>query len=112
MYANLESLKGKLREKIEQGKDLCYMSKQLATIKTDCNINFNLEECKFNLPFNHKVKELFEKYEFRNILKRTTLFDNTSKTQPSNQIKIVLNRDELLDILNNFDGDHFCFDAK
>ena len=112
LYANLDSLKGKLREKIEQGKDLCYMSKQLATIKTDCNINFNLEECKFNLPFNHKVKELFEKYEFRNILKRTTLFDNTIKTQPSNQIKIVLNRDELLDILNNFDGDHFCFDAR
>ncbi len=109
IFANIQNLKGKQKEKIEQGKDMCYISKTLATIKTDCNISFNLNNCTYEFPFNSKTKELFERYEFNSLLKRESLFcEKKSDEVCFNNIEIV---DELTfkNLISNFSENVFCF---
>lgn len=76
VYANIEHIKGKLQEKLSEGKDMAYISKTLATIKTDCNIAFSLEDCKFTFPFKDDVRSFFEEWNFNSLMKRQDLFQN------------------------------------
>ncbi len=78
VYSNLDNINGKLNEKLVAGKDMAYLSYKLATIKTDCDINFKLNEFCFDFPFNDDVKKVFEKYQFKTLLKRSELFKNDS----------------------------------
>ena len=45
-----------IQKKLTEGKDLAYLSKQLATIKLDVDLDFGLEDCKYSLPFNNQVR--------------------------------------------------------
>lgn len=112
IYANIQNLKGKQKEKIEQGKDMCYISKKLATIKTDCNINFNLSECAYNFPFNSKTKELFKKYEYNSLLKRESLFDGKNLKDDAIQKTEVVDEVSFKNIIANFNESVFCFNLN
>ena len=74
VYANVNQLKGKLQEKVIEGKQSAYLSYDLATICTDCDIPVNLEDMKLNLPFSNSAKERFIELEFRAISQRDELF--------------------------------------
>lgn len=104
IYNNLNNLKGKLLEKISQGKEMCYMSKKLATIKTDCEIDFNLDLCTFNYPLSQQVYELFKEYNFNSLLKRENLF-----AQEKIEQAITINIVELENIINNYNQNYFAF---
>lgn len=112
IYNNLDNLKGKLKEKIEQGKQMCYTSKFLATIKTDCDINFNLDLCTYDFPFKSNAKQLFEKYEFKSLLKRENIFDKETQNNKVNENIEISSFDELNNILNSFKNNVFCFENK
>ena len=68
LLQNTTELKGKLKEKIEQNKELGILSKKLATIITDVPIDYNIEELKLNVTNLDKAKEIFEELEFRRII--------------------------------------------
>lgn len=115
LYNNLDKLKGKQLEKIEQGKEMCYLSKKLATIKTDCDIKFDINECTYDFPFTKNVKEIFEEYGFKSLLGRANLF-NEDNNQEILSVDIV-NKAEFEEIIQNcnskvialnFDKE-FCF---
>ena len=74
VYAHIDDFSGKMKEKLVEGKDSAYMSKVLATIKTDCDINFDLQECRYNFPFNQEVRDFFENWDFRSLTHRTDIF--------------------------------------
>ncbi len=76
VYKNIDNIKGKTNEKLVNGKEMAYLSYKLATIKTDCNLKFSINEFRYDFPFNKDVKEIFECYQFRTLLKRTELFIN------------------------------------
>lgn len=64
------SLKGAMKEKIENNKDLILLSKILATIKIDVPISFE-EDQLIKKEFNEKkLTELFEELEFKNLTTR------------------------------------------
>lgn len=70
IIANSDQLKGKLKENIENFAEQGLMSKRLATIITDIDVEFNdhdLEVCDFDIE---KVKEIFTELEFRNLARR------------------------------------------
>ena len=69
IYKNVDEIKGALLEKLVNGKDDAFMSKMLAEIKIDVEFECKLDDC-FVTPFSHKVRDLFEKYEFRSLYKR------------------------------------------
>ena len=74
IYNNLEELKGKLKEKMELGKESAYLSKTLSTIKCDIDIDINLDDLKYDFPFDKGVYDLFVEYQFNSLLKRTDIF--------------------------------------
>ena len=74
IYKNIENIKGKLKERLVEDKSIAYLSKQLATIKTDCQLDENLEDCSYQFPFNQNVQKLFKEFAFGSLLKRDDLF--------------------------------------
>ena len=81
IYNNLDNISKALRAKLENDKDMAFLSYKLATIKTDCDIECNLDECIYQFPFASKVKELFAKYQFSALLKKDNLFCKDTKIQ-------------------------------
>ncbi|MFA6860313.1 MAG: DNA polymerase I [Clostridia bacterium] len=77
VYKNIENITGKLKEKLVNGIDLANLSHTLATIKTDCDINFKLEDCVLKMPFGAETKRFFAMYQFKTLLGRKEFFDET-----------------------------------
>ena len=68
LLENTHELKGKMKEKVEQNKELGILSKQLATIMLDCPVEFHEEDFELNSPNIEKVTEIFQELEFRRSL--------------------------------------------
>ena len=69
LLENVSKLKGKIKEKIEENKELGILSKKLATIITDVPIDFETEDLKFEVKDIDKTKKIFEDLEFRRLAK-------------------------------------------
>ena len=79
LLRNTSALKGKLKEKIEQNKDLGILSKKLATIITDVPIEFEIEDLKLNVDKLDETKKIFENLEFRRLFNSLdTIFSKTN----------------------------------
>jgi DNA polymerase-1 len=77
IYKNLDKVATRYRNKLEAGKDVAYLSRQLSAIVTDVDIEFDLEACVApgltgdTLNFDReRVAELFRVLEFRSLLGR------------------------------------------
>ncbi len=77
LYEKLEqgtdTIKGKLREKLVENKDLAFLSRELGRINIDSPIEENLEEMKLSEWDKKKVLELFKKYRFNRYIERFSL---------------------------------------
>ena len=73
IYENIDSIKGKMQEKLITDKDNCYKSYQLATIVKDIKLNFTLEDCKYTGIDNLKLKSILEELEFKSLLNKYNL---------------------------------------
>ena len=69
IYAHLDELTPKLRESFEAARDYIDMSKFLVTIKDDIDIDFSLNDLALTACCNAAVRGLFDKYEFRSLLR-------------------------------------------
>ena len=69
VYEHIEEQKGKLKERLVDNKDLAFISHQLATIKTDMDMPYELEQF---VPTVHRgeVTPLFEKLGFHAVTPR------------------------------------------
>ncbi len=87
LLANTDKLKGKMKEKIEENKELGILSKKLATICVTCDVTFNAKDYELSIPDSEKVQELFEELEFRRLkdqfLKLFATEEETTTTQVS-----------------------------
>lgn len=70
LYENTADLKGKLKERIEENKESAFISKRLATIITDVPVEFVEEDLILEQANSKVLKDLFEKLEFRSLIKR------------------------------------------
>lgn len=82
LLQNLSQLKGKIKENIENNKELAIMSKKLVTIKRDIPIEIDFEEYRVKDFNEEKLLELFNKLEF------FSLIDSIKK---KNDVEIVNN---------------------
>lgn len=83
IYAHIDEIKGKLREKLIEGKTACDLSYALATIKTDCDVDVPLGEMKYCFPFSESAHEFFERADFKSIIRRGELFGESVQTSRS-----------------------------
>lgn len=100
LYANINEIKGKLQEKLIQDKDMCFLSKTLATINTNIGLDVDIDKIKIKFPFDEKVAEFFKRYEFKSLLNKENLFEsNVETTQMKVVAKKIIKDNEHLDEL-------------
>ena len=79
VYAHIGEIKGSVGAKLLAGKDMAFLSKTLATIKTDVDVDCCLDDMVFR-PIPASVKDDFEKLEFRSLFKKLAeLSDNAEE---------------------------------
>lgn len=70
LYQNTNKLKGKLKEKVEANYDKAQLSKALATIVVDIDVDPALDEMIRREPNTEKLLAILEELEFRTLLRR------------------------------------------
>lgn len=65
-----EQLKGALKKKVEENKDLISLSRVLATIRKDVPITLDMENLKIAKPNEEELRKLFEELEFSKLLNK------------------------------------------
>ena len=92
IYDHIDEITGKTQQMLIEHKDLAYISKALATIKTDVLLDFEKEDCEYDFPFNKNVYNIMSRYDFRTIIQKTSLFnlnDISTTMQVDYEEKIV-----------------------
>ena len=99
VYAHIDEIKGKLKEKLENGRQSCDLSYALATIKTDCDLDIPLSELTYRFPFSEEVMAFFVRRDFRSLTRRSELFGDSvpaSSEYEQADITVVGSAGELL----------------
>lgn len=81
IYEHLDQVPPKVRSKLEASREMAYLSRELATIRTDLDIELDLEQAR---PANFdpaQVEQLFRELEFRSLVPR--IAGLTAKTAAS-----------------------------
>lgn len=113
IYANIDKLATGTKNKLEANKEMAYLSKQLATIKLDVDLNCTLEDCEFKLPFNKETYLIMQDLDFKSMLKRKELFaqaytnDEVISTE-TNVEEIEIDSQASLDKMIDFLGENFA----
>ena len=85
IYEHIDEIKGKLQEKLIKDKDSCFLSKKLATIKTDFDIDVDLDDIKVDIDENGR-NAFFEKYEMYSLIRQSSA---SLKKETKVDVKIV-----------------------
>ncbi|TKV69496.1 DNA polymerase I [Marinobacter panjinensis] len=75
-----DEVKGKIGEYLREAKDTLPLSRELATIKTDVDLEFGLEDLELRTQDDDKLLELFREYELRSWIAELENGDNGSST--------------------------------
>lgn len=117
IYENIDGigLKGAMLQKMKDGREMAFMSKELATINRNTPIEFNAEECVFDgFENNGELYEILKRLELNSIIKKLDLSggDNVKENEDifkdfSYQVgdKNMINGDKVTIVLD-FDGDN------
>ena len=79
LLENTDKLKGDLKDKIENNKELGILSKKLARILLDCPVTFNATDYELSKPDVEKTDELFQELEFRQMKAQFDKYFGTGK---------------------------------
>ena len=75
----LEGIKGKLKEKLIENKDLAYLSRELGTIYKDVPLGIALDDIKRIEPNNDELYNLFAKLQLKKFIESMNLKANENK---------------------------------
>lgn len=71
LYEHIDELSpGKVTNTLKENRELAFLSKKLATICTECDVDFRIEDTSLSNLFNEDVYQLFKQLEFKNLLSR------------------------------------------
>ncbi|MCX6312679.1 MAG: DNA polymerase I [Bacteroidetes bacterium] len=89
ILANVDKLKGKLKEKVETGRENAILSRMLATIIIDAPIPFDEEQLRAKEIHKEQVKTLFAELEFRRLAQILLGEELPAEEEKSNDNKSV-----------------------
>jgi len=110
VYSNLNNItKPSLHSKLEEHKDLAYLSRKLAEIYCEVPLDMQFDEIKLEKPNESKLRELLTKLEFKNfikkfnlqnvtntpVIKEPSLFDEIIPETKNTQYKYIMTEEEL-----------------
>ncbi len=100
IYENIDSMKpSKMKDNLVEFKDLAYLSKELATIKLDCDLDININNAVLKDLFNKNSFDLFGELEFKSLLKRFD--DNVGSKNLEFTTTIIEDFDSYQDLLSS-----------
>lgn len=117
IYENIDGigLKGAMLQKMKDGREMAFMSKELATINRNTPIEFNADECVFDgFENNGELYEILKRLELNSIIKKLDLSggDNVKENEDifkdfSYQVgdKNMISGDKV-NVVIDFDGDN------
>lgn len=70
LYAHIDEVTGKTKEKLENDKENAYMSYDLATIYRDVLLDFSLDDCRYTKENTKRFTELLQEFEFHSLIKK------------------------------------------
>ncbi|MBV9385507.1 MAG: DNA polymerase I [Chroococcidiopsidaceae cyanobacterium CP_BM_ER_R8_30] len=70
IYASLDQIKGATKKKLEEGKELAYHSRFMATLVLDVPLEIRLEDCKLKGFDSTVLQPILEKLEFKSFLSK------------------------------------------
>ena len=83
VYAHIDEVKGKLKEKLEDNKELAYLSRKLAEIDLDAPLDADISSLAFGGLANENTRQVFEKNGFKSLIKRLGAQPTEENIQPS-----------------------------
>jgi len=75
LYEHIDDFSGKLKENLINGKEMAFLSRKLARIVTEGDLDVSLKDCVYDFPFNAQVFDLFKYYDFRSLIKKDEYFN-------------------------------------
>jgi len=88
IYAHLDELPPRLRALLEKGRESAYLSRELATIRTDVPIALDLDKAQTaNLNFE-AAEEIFRQLEFRTLIPRLKALRESAPPLPGQQLTL------------------------
>jgi len=81
IYAHLSEITGSVGKKLEAGRDLAYLSRKLATIVLDLDVQLDLEQARPEHFEPARVEALFRELEFRSLMPRLTALEQAYERQ-------------------------------
>ncbi len=114
IYANIQNLAKGTQSKLTENKEMAYLSKELATIKLDVELDCSLDDCQLKLPFSHESYQIMQDLDFKSIIKRKEFFneEDLSEQEENDELNveiIEIEDQETFDEMIRFLGDSFAF---
>lgn len=109
-YKDLETVldahhKGKLGEKIKEGRESALMSKNLATIYTELPLDYDLKDLVYNGIHYDDLKNFYVKLELKSLLSKLSNIHNNDENVKKMEVKYELKEEfsfDDVDILSSF----------
>ena len=93
IYENLDKIKGKIHDKLEDDKENAYKSYHLATIVKEVPLEINIEDTKYQGPRQPELNNIYEDLEFYSFLKKQKIAEDSKDltykiVKDSSEIKV------------------------
>lgn len=98
IYAHLDQIPSRVRTLLEKDREKAYLSRQLATIRTDLPVMLSLEKARTGQINVAGVEGFFQELEFRSLLPRLKKLENRVVPAPSTGQQLLLFGEPLVTI--------------
>lgn len=98
IYAHLDQIPSRVRTLLEKDREKAYLSRQLATIRTDLPVMLSLEKARTGQINVAGVEGFFQELEFRSLLPRLKKLENRVVPAPSTGQQLLLFGEPLVKI--------------
>ena len=114
LYKRIEEVeKKKVKEKLERDKESAFMSRELVSIDTEMDLEFNLDLMKPGKVDSSKLKKMFEKFEFVSFLEGMQGEVKKSIEVDRSNYKTILTEKSLNDLIKSLVKNRsFAFDVE
>lgn len=109
IYAHIEEIKGKLQEKLINDQEMAFLSKQLATIKTDVELNLDVDQCDMKIN-KVTLKKFYQDYEMNSLAKNIEVDHDETQQLPIEVIAEIPS--DFSGKIVYFDTDNYDYQAK
>ncbi len=90
LYRNLENIKGSVKKKLEEGKELAELSRELVKVRTDVPVEFQPTDFDESQIKNEKVYQLLARYELKSLIREIFGSDKPNGISSTEQQELTL----------------------